>query len=433
VASGTLADAQSPRPDDRAHLLVVPHSPTAEAALARSDARVVARYHQFTLVEAAGGDDERLRRAGADRRDDMREVSLPAADFDPRTDRTSLAAKRAPDRDETLAAVQFVGPVKDAWLDRLEETGAQVVQYASENGYLVHARGEEVDGLAALVGTDTAVRAVTPVVAGDKVRGGLVRGGSRTMAVQTIGGDAGEPARRAAAAAGRSVRAESSVAELLTQFVSIDGAEAAALAKDPGVVSITPWSPPRLLDERAARIVAGDLGGGSFDYLPWLASTGFPSTTFPFAIDITDQGLDNGDAGAPGHSDFYVNGVKPGDDRVAYAENYTGEAGASDCGGHGTNVASIAAGYGTTGDSGGFRYGLGIAPRAQIGASKIFTCDARFDFDGNFTELTRRAHAGGARISNNSWGMGGLGLYSTRTPGAQPAGGASSWDQGARG
>ena len=40
----------------------------------RADARVVARYQSFALVDAAGDDDRRLRAAGADRRDDMREV-----------------------------------------------------------------------------------------------------------------------------------------------------------------------------------------------------------------------------------------------------------------------------------------------------------------------------------------------------------------------
>jgi hypothetical protein len=100
--------------------------------------------------------------------------------------------------------------------------------------------GAEVDRLAGLVGTDTAVRAVTPVAADDKVDDSLLRGGARTMAVQTIAGEAGAPARQEATAAGRTVRSESSVGELRTQFVRIDGAAVAALAGEPGVVSITP-------------------------------------------------------------------------------------------------------------------------------------------------------------------------------------------------
>jgi subtilisin-like proprotein convertase family protein len=422
MAGGTLADAQSPAADDRPHLLVVPHGPEGDAALDRSDARVVARYEDFTLVEAAASDDARLRRAGADRRDDMREVSLPSAEVDPRSQRASLAAKNAPDRDETLAVVQFVGPVKDAWLGRLEDTGARVVQYAAQNAYVVHAGGTEVDRLARLVGTDTAVRAVTPVAPGDKVDDALTSGGPRTMAVQTIAGDAGAAARREAASSGPRIRAESSVGELRTQFVRIDGTEAAALAKDPGVVSITPWSPPRLLDERAAQIVAGNvLASGAPSgpgYLAWLAGQGFGADTFPHTIDVTDQGLDNGSDSAPDHPDFYENGSTSAPDRVSYATNWTADPDARDCGGHGTNVASIAAGFGAGGlDNDGFSYGMGISPRARVGASKIFTCTGAFGLglSDTFSDVASSAYAQGARISNNSWGFSDLGDYSVES------------------
>jgi subtilisin-like proprotein convertase family protein len=420
VAGGALAGAQSPPADERPHLLVVPRSPEGQAALDLSDARVVARYEEFTLVEAAGGDDARLRRAGADRRDDMREVSLPAAEFDPRRQRGSLAARGGPDPDEAQALVQFIGPVKDAWLARVEDTGVRLVQYASQNAYLVHASGAEVDRLAGLAGTDTAVRAVTPVAPGDKIGDALTAGGPHAMAVQTIDGEPGSEARRETAAAGPRVRVESAVGGLITQFVRLDGAEAAELAEDPGVVSITPWSPPRLLDERAAQIVAGDLGGAPFDYLAWLAGKGFPATPFNFSIDVTDQGLDNGIAAAPGHPDFYVGGVAAGADRVDYATDYTPDSNPSDCGGHGTNVASVAAGFGTAGsgrqDDGGFRYGVGIAPQAGIGASKIFRCDGSFGLLQNtYTEVTTAAHVAGARISNNSWGFPDAGGYTAES------------------
>jgi subtilisin family serine protease len=171
-----------------------------------------------------------------------------------------------------------------------------------------------------------------------------------------------------------------------------------------------------LLDERAAQIVAGNLlpsgaptGPG---YLDWLASRGVPSATFQgFAIDIADQGLDNG-GDPPGHPDFYENGFAPSPDHVDYAVDYTPDGGpdpARDCGGHGTNVASIAAGFGSAGagrqDDAGFRYGLGVAPRARLGASKIFTCTGAFGLSGAFEPVVSAAHASGARISNNSWGF----------------------------
>jgi hypothetical protein len=71
--------------------LVVPDSARGERALARADARVVARYEDFSLVEAAGDDVDALQGAGAGRRDDMRRVLLAGGELDP-VQRPSLAA-----------------------------------------------------------------------------------------------------------------------------------------------------------------------------------------------------------------------------------------------------------------------------------------------------------------------------------------------------
>ena len=149
----------------------MPATPAGTAALGRTDARTVARYESFSLVEAAGDDVERLRGAGADRRDDMRTVATAAGAIDPAVERASLAAKGAPDRERTLALVQFVGPPKDAWLERLRATGARLVGYQAENAYVVHARGDAVDRLAALQGSDPAVRAVSVADRGRQARG----------------------------------------------------------------------------------------------------------------------------------------------------------------------------------------------------------------------------------------------------------------------
>ncbi|MGH2820438.1 MAG: S8 family serine peptidase, partial [Actinomycetota bacterium] len=394
----------------RPHLLVVPGEPKAERALADSDARVVARYDDFTLVEAVGADDRDLRDAGAARRDDMRRVRLGGGIVDPLAGRTSLASKGAEPSGEELVLLQFVGPVKDAWLERLRETGGRVVGYAAQNAYLVHARGRAVDHLAGLVGTDTAVRAVVPVEAGDKLPGSAPSG---PVAVQTVAGGRGEDARELARSLGPSLQGESHVAGVTTQFLRLVDDEVAELAHDPAVLVVEPWSAPELLDERASQIAAANLTAGvptQPGYLGWLESSeGFPTSTFNFTIDVTDEGLDNGSATAPDHADFYENGVEPGTDRVDYAIDYTNDPDARDCGGHGTNVASIATGFNDQpdpedNDSQGFNHGLGVAPRAQLGASKIFACDGSFD-GASFTDVTAAAHANGARISNNSWGF----------------------------
>jgi subtilisin-like proprotein convertase family protein len=404
-------------------VLVVPHTAEGKSALERSDARSIARYGSFTLVEATGEDAERLLNAGADRRDDMREVRLGERHVDPAR-RRSLAAKGTPRRGRAqgLALVQFIGPVKPSWLERLQGTGVRVVHYAAQNGYVVYGDGQALDELAALVGTDPAVRAIVPLEPEDKAEGGVLEQPRARVAIQTLAGDDGGAPRGRVARAGRELREPESAVGLRTQFVEIDGASLHSLARDPGVIAIEPYGFPRLLDERAAQIVGGNLTGdvpSGTGYLSFLSGEGFPSATFDFVIDITDEGLDNGQV--PGaHPDFFASGNAANPTRIAYQHNFTSDTDARDCGGHGTNVASIAAGYndGTDSsgsdaveDANGFNYGLGIAPRAKVGASKIFRCNNMFQVSSGLAGLTSSAYASGARISSNSWGSGGIAAF----------------------
>ncbi len=140
LCGAVLADAAPDDPAPRSpgrHLVLVPD----RAGGVLGDERVVARYGSYSLVEAAGEDAERLTDAGGVRRDDMREVATAAGDVDPLLDRPSLAAKDAPDRREVLALVQFVGPPKPAWIERLRATGGRVLTYQAQNAYVVYARG----------------------------------------------------------------------------------------------------------------------------------------------------------------------------------------------------------------------------------------------------------------------------------------------------
>ncbi|HEY7453618.1 MAG TPA: S8 family serine peptidase [Thermoleophilaceae bacterium] len=362
---------------------------------------MVARYGDFSLVEAGGEDDQLLRGAGAGRRDDMREVALAGGQVDPAA-RPSLAAKDGPERSEALVLVQFVGPVKDEWLAKLRATGATVLGYAAQNGYIVHAAGNALDRVTELVGSYPAVRAATALRSGDKVERGASSG---RVAVQTVAGAPGQDARAAAGDAGSELAPELSAAHVRTQFLDLSAAEVADLAADPAVVAIEPAGVPELHDERAAQIVAGNLTGNAPSgpgYEAWLATKGF-GAPFDFAIDVTDSGLDRGDT-VNVHPDLLG--------RVDYATDYTTDPDATDCGGHGTNVTSIAAGLATaTGqDAQGYKHGLGIAPYADVGASKIFRCNGASS-PVNYSTLTSAAYAAGARISNNSWGISNFGGY----------------------
>ena len=253
-----------------------------------------------------------------------------------------------------------------------------------------------------LVGSYPAVRAATALRPGDKVERGAASG---RVAVQTVAGAPGADARSQAGDVGERIAPDLAVARVHTQFLDLNAAEVSELAADPAVVAIEPAGVPELHDERSAQIVAGNLIGNAPSgpgYDAWLATNGF-GAPFDFAIDVTDSGLDRGST-AVVHPDLLG--------RVSYANDYTVDPDATDCGGHGTNVASIAAGLGTAAgqDAAGYKHGLGVAPFAEVGASKIFRCTGAAA-SVNYATLTADAWAGGARISNNSWGISNFGGY----------------------
>ena len=400
------------------HVYLVPSTGQGEAAIDTASARVIARYGSFTLVSADGSANEVLRLAGADRRDDMHSVAAARGTLDPAAAGALDAASG-----ESLALVQFVGPIKDAWL-------AAPARHRRHRGHL-HGperlsrlrRANESASLAALGRQDEAVRAVTPFTAADKTAPGIDNSGTVKVAVETLAGDAGAAAR-GTLRAGDELRAPAAYGGTVTLFAAVDAAEVPGLSADPAVVSVEPWVEPELLDERAAQIVAANLNGAGTQptgpgYLAFLNSQGFPNTLHNFTLDITDEGIDKGVVPVPAgsHPDFFVNGNPAGASRLQYAQEATAATpNARDCGGHGTNVASIAAGFNNeTGaqfeDAPGFNYGLGISPRARIGATKIFNCAGSFDVQTSFTALRNSAYAAGARISNNSWGANVGGAY----------------------
>ena len=417
------AGAQASEHGSGPHLLSVPNRGSSAAALAMTKARLVARYRAFTLVEASGADAERLREAGADIRDDMHEVKLGGAEVDPARERAPLARSRAGKGGRALAIVQFAGPIKDAWLGRLERTGVRVVTYTAENAYLVSGSGGELGAVRALVDSDPAFRALVAYSAQDKLGRGIRPAGRQRLAVQTLSGADGSRARGRVAVLGRQLREMSAVGPYRTQFVELDVADAAALAERPGVVSIQPAPAPKLRDERADQIVAGALSGADPlvpsgpGYLGFHDGLGLGTAgPFPFAVDVTDEGIDRG-ATATNLADLHEGGSVGSASRLAYVTNYTGDPDARDCGGHGTINASIIGGFNsgtgaTVEDTDGFNYGLGVAPRVQLGGSKVFRCGTgEFELAGTFTGLAGSAYAGGARISNNSWGTDVAGDY----------------------
>jgi hypothetical protein len=189
-----------------------------------------------------------------------------------------------------------------------------------------------------------------------------------------------------------------------TVRLQVDVERAAELAADPSVLRVFPWTPPRMHDERSGAIVIGAVDGAgrpnAAAYQAWLDERGLGGD-LGVAIDITDSGLDRGTA------DDVPGGLRTPDgaSRVVYNRAFSLDGFSHDVSGHGTINASIAAGSATgESDAEGFSYGLGIAPGAKIGSSRIFNDDGLFDLYAPFSDILAPAWRDGARVSNNSWG-----------------------------
>lgn len=155
---------------------------------------------------------------------------------------------------------------------------------------------------------------------------------------------------------------------------------------------------PRLYDAAAAQIVSGEAEPTTTA----LHQLGFDGRGVTVAV--ADSGLHGGE-GFPEHPDL--------EDRITGYFYYGALSDASDEHSHGTHVTGIVAGNGILGegDENGFLYGLGIAPKANIVAQRIFDGLGGYQPPASFAQLTSDAVRLGAEIGSNSWGDDTQGRY----------------------
>jgi Subtilase family len=327
----------------------------------------------------------------------------------------------------SLHLVQLFGPPTPDSFRAIGATGVRVVSYIPNNTYLVWATPAQLGRVRALVRRSDVAQWEGPYHPAYKLdpRIRLDSVEQIPTSIQIV--DTQE--------AGRALSLIKSVARkvLMDEFrssgiihikVLAESNRLPEIARAAEVVAIEPWAEIKLMDERANQIIANSLSVETVNsiqvsrptspgYMAFLNSLGF-NNDFNFAIDIGDTGFDIGSADASRvHQDF-LNSA--GTSRVAYLNDFTNDFHSSDASvlathdpaGHGTINASIALGFNNkTGsaftDSQGYLYGLGVAPFARLGVSKLFTDGGNF---ANFrlSSFIEAAYRGGARISSNSWG-----------------------------
>ena len=365
-----------------------------------------------------------------------------------------------------LHLIQFPGPIKPEWYAQLEATGVEIVTPIPSNAYLVYGDPVALDNVAALAdnslaqwqgpylsryklqpGVATDAKTIAANSAKSLVPGAQGSAKDNLYQVQLIR----DPSTNAATEAFFSALPALSRYEIksyVNLVVTISPELLEQVAKRPDVISIAKYIEPRLMDERQAMIVAGELTGNlpnPGNYFTKLSTWGLTQAQFNtsgIVVDVTDDGADRNPTGAdPGtvptnsnsgpvlarHFVLYEGGVKT-PTTVGSRFVYKGVWGTlgTDAGlgksGHGQLNMSIIGGFvpdsfdtGNTQvhrDAQGFRYGLGIAPFVKLGNSVIF--DPGYT-NPIFPNLLSSAYSSGARISSNSWGAPVAGAYNVNS------------------
>ncbi|HGY92196.1 MAG TPA: PKD domain-containing protein [Planctomycetes bacterium] len=401
------------------HRFLVPIDEEGENALLSGQDGLVGRrnYEAFTqyLVDDRVGDWEGLlAAAGSLLRDDMDFIPLSGHLLDgahPMDLLSSLSPEwlsgdiGAPNLpvDAGLYLIQFDGPIADSDRSRIDALGLDVVQYVPFNAYVLSLSPEEAVMLDGLSASLPSMRLAIPYHPAFRVTPS-VREAARTtrgvllpMTVQLVDGDGVRSAMDFIVSLGGRILHQVKVGPYLNLMVDLDPAQVRDLAHHPRVFAIEERHPRRRLDERQGQIVAGNVSGASLggpNYLSWLSSHGFNASQFSsFSVNVVDDATSLG-----GHPDLPST-------RVDFQLNPTSQSGPQE--GHGFLNAQIIAGFNNgTGsaveDSGGYNYGLGIAPWSHVGSTAIFG-----NSNATGTSWESSAYAQGARISSNSWGFGG--------------------------
>lgn len=382
-------------------------------------------------------------------------LRLNSASLDTRS--PALQANREPSRNvegRQLHLVQFAGAIRQSWVDALQATGVQVVDYLADHAYLVYGDATALGKVRELAKNEF-VLWDGPYTGSMKLSAQVGELESRGIAphfysIQLVADPAtNEDTLALLKQIGWSPYRSQSFRHYLNVEVEMPYGALQMLAARPDVLSVQPGFAPELLDERQNLILANRLSGGNptvpvapgaaggIAYLQWLAERGFSQAQFDdngWIVEAADQGLDNGTT-QPMHFGLFVGGAPnsltdPTNSLVVFNKR-EGTAAAADltgCGGvgHGTWVSHVIGGNVAAvsrdnphGD-GSFYFGGGVNPFVRLGNSAFFTTGGTFT-NPNLPNSLSRAYTNlglgvrGARISNNSWGAAVSGAYNANS------------------
>ncbi len=330
-----------------------------------------------------------------------------------------------PSSGPSLQLIQFVGPIKEEWLDAVRATGAKPIQYIANNAYMVWANTNAHGRLLDLAQDGNFVqysdRYQPAFKLGRTVEHRIMGQGDpdelMSVDIQIYNHAGKSTSQKAIIALATDVRSDwSSVLEFENITLKVRVADLLSIAQLPDVVWIDEYFPPRLLDERQNQILAANFntnktGPDAPGYLAWLGNLGFSQNPNDYpVVSVVDDGVGNGTT-TNGAGDTTLTVLGQGtSSRVAFSQNCTSDSLADGKAGHGHINASIVAGYNTQNsfpftDPAGYLRGLGVNPFGLVGNTKFFNNAGSGQLCGNsYAAMIKSEQVNGALISSNSWG-----------------------------
>jgi len=291
----------------------------------------------------------------------------------------------------SLQLVQFVGPIKDEWLQALGNLGIEPVHYIAQNGYLVwadQAGRDELEQMTAdgsnglqFSSVNHSFCKVGPTLL-SKIGKDAPDATEVTVTVQMFRHDARGATELAIASLGPQISDWSPILDFQNARFVVQLSDLQEIASRPDVYWIGQYLPRELHDEVQAQIIAGNFNGdmsgpSAPGYLAFLDGLGFSQSPADYpVVDVTDDGIGNGTT-ASGDSTFHETGNLANPTRLAYVGNCTNSADGGGIGGHGHLNTSVAGGYDNTGgfpfqDPNGYQRGMGMNPYGRFAGTRIF-------------------------------------------------------------
>lgn len=382
----------------------------------RNVSNVLAAYPDYMLVEVDEDQIESLesQELRIEEQEGARMIKLRTVEFDTSEEAPSppptlsLSAAEISRESKNYWIVQFVGPLKAEWSEKIRALGGKLHNYIPDEAFLVDMTSQTKENVEKLpfvnwVGLYEPSYKVSPLLMGRKKKASP--GELRTLSISTetfkpspegnINVILHDPADLPEVSKEIENLGGTIVATGKDRIrASLDLSEADKVAKIMKVKWIEPYAPPELANDVAAPIIGvqqvwdnhGLDGAGQI-------------------VAVADTGLDTGVNNAGMHDDF--------EGRIVNIYDRVGD-GANDVrSGHGTHVAGSVLGNGSR--SSGTIRGMAFAARLLFQAIERNNTGALAGIPADLNQLFQQGYNDGARIHTNSWGNSLYGQYTAES------------------